>query len=241
MQMAYDAATQSIVLFGGVSSTGTGLADTWTFNGTWTLETPATSPPYLANYAMAYDASNATVVLAGGSGAAGNGSTWVWNGVTWTKITSAPFTTPNILVGATMTYDPVLGENVLFGGYLNGSHPQFATGTWEWNGSAWSEVITATSPPQRQNAVSFYDTAVGGVVVFGGYEPSLAAPNLGNDTWVFSGTDWVPLATKFSPEPRVSAQIADGANYGPPLLFGGYDSQIAKNSGYLHDLWALRG
>ncbi len=241
MEMVYDASTHSIVLFGGISSTGTGLDDTWTFNGTWTKQNPKTSPPYLAYYAMAYDAANSTVVLTGGSGNAGNGSTWVWNGTTWTKIASAPFTAPNILVGATMSYDPALGADILFGGFLNASHPQFATGTWEWNGSTWSQLTTATSPPLRQNAVSFYDTKAGGVVVFGGYEPSLPAPNLGNDTWVFNGNDWSPLLTKYSPEPRASAQCAEGANYGTPLLFGGYDSLISRNSGYLHDIWVLKG
>jgi len=239
MEMVYDAFTESIVLFGGISSTGTGLDDTWTFNGTWTKENPTTSPPYLAYYSMAYDAANNTVVLAGGQGAGGNESTWVWNGGNWNKIVSTPFTAPNNLVGATMSYDPALGANILFGGFLNGSHAHFATGTWEWNGSTWSELTTATTPPLRQNAVSFYDTKAGGVVVFGGYEPSLPAPSLGNDTWVFNGTDWSQLVTTSSPEPRVSAQAAQGANYGPPLLFGGYDSSIAKYSGYLHDTWTL--
>jgi hypothetical protein len=42
---AYDAATGTVVLFGGYGNSGT-LADTWTYNGTtWTQQSPATSPP----------------------------------------------------------------------------------------------------------------------------------------------------------------------------------------------------
>src|SRR5215467_2069219 len=59
--MAYDAATGTVVLFGGLIH-GTVLRDTWTWNGTtWTKQAPAASPParYLAS--MAYDAATGTV------------------------------------------------------------------------------------------------------------------------------------------------------------------------------------
>ena len=44
--MTYDAATGTVILFGGYSSTGSYLGDTWSWNGTtWTQLSPATSPP----------------------------------------------------------------------------------------------------------------------------------------------------------------------------------------------------
>ena len=83
--VAYDAATSSVVLFGG-SGSGTGgqgsaiLGDTWTWNGsTWTQQAPATSPPgYFA--ATGYDAATASVVLFGGEASPGAplGDTWTW-------------------------------------------------------------------------------------------------------------------------------------------------------------------
>jgi hypothetical protein len=63
--IAYDAATGTVVLFGGA---GHGLlGDTWAWNGTtWTKQTPATSPSPRAEGAMAYDAATGTAVLFGG-------------------------------------------------------------------------------------------------------------------------------------------------------------------------------
>ena len=63
--MAYDAATGTVVLFGGYN--GHYLADTWTWDGTtWTKRAPAVHPPGRAEAVMAYDAATGTVVLFGG-------------------------------------------------------------------------------------------------------------------------------------------------------------------------------
>ena len=64
--MAYDAATGTIVLFGGAASRL--LRDTWTWDGsTWTKQAPATSPPARSAASMAYDAATGTIVLFGGA------------------------------------------------------------------------------------------------------------------------------------------------------------------------------
>jgi hypothetical protein len=64
--MAYDAATDTTVLFGGTIG-GRNHGDTWTGDGsTWTKQAPPTRPPGLAGAAMAYDAATGTVVLFGG-------------------------------------------------------------------------------------------------------------------------------------------------------------------------------
>src|SRR2546429_77956 len=55
--MAYDAATHTVVLFGGGDRFL--LNDTWTWDGSdWTQQAPATSPPIRQRASMAYD--NAT-------------------------------------------------------------------------------------------------------------------------------------------------------------------------------------
>ena len=67
--MAYDAATGTVVLFGGQDNAGRFLGDTWVWNGTtWTRQHPATSPPARSDTSMAYDAATGTVVLFGGVG-----------------------------------------------------------------------------------------------------------------------------------------------------------------------------
>jgi hypothetical protein len=79
--MAYDAATATVVLFGGLSALGQGcINDTWTWNGsTWTKQSPATRPRAREQAAMAYDAATATVVLfSGRCGGTLLHDTWTW-------------------------------------------------------------------------------------------------------------------------------------------------------------------
>ena len=67
--MAYDAASNQVVLFGGAvpASTGSALDDTWVWNGTsWSQRILATRPPGRTQAAMAYDAATHKLVLFGG-------------------------------------------------------------------------------------------------------------------------------------------------------------------------------
>src|SRR5580693_5544846 len=79
--MAYDAATGTIVLFGGLGEHGL-LRDTWTWDGsTWTRQAPAASPAARTVASMAYGAATGTIVLFGGSGSHGDlRDTWTWEG-----------------------------------------------------------------------------------------------------------------------------------------------------------------
>ena len=71
--MAYDAATGTVVLFGGYSTGTALLGDTWTWDGTtWTKQAPATSPPARDGASMAYDAATSDIVLFGGFGKHGS-------------------------------------------------------------------------------------------------------------------------------------------------------------------------
>jgi hypothetical protein len=81
--MAYDAATGTVVMFGGVgTSNEPAYADTWTWNGTtWTQQHPAASPPGGFGVVMAYDAATGTVVLFGGFHSKQRpalDNTWAW-------------------------------------------------------------------------------------------------------------------------------------------------------------------
>jgi hypothetical protein len=79
--MAYDAATGTVVLFGGGGPRSSILGGTWTWDGsTWTKQAPATSPPARGFASMAYDAAASDIVLFGGSGNFDFGDTWTWGG-----------------------------------------------------------------------------------------------------------------------------------------------------------------
>ena len=69
--MAYDAATSTVVLFGGYTGTKY-LNDTWSWNGTaWSQLSPGTSPGIRAFTSVAYDAPRSTILVFGGQ-ASGN-------------------------------------------------------------------------------------------------------------------------------------------------------------------------
>jgi hypothetical protein len=211
--MAYDAATGTIVLFGGWRDAGGHyFGDTWTWDGsTWTKQAPATHPSARYFASMAYDAATHTIVLFGGYGGAGQlGDTWTWDGSTWTK--QAPATSPPAEDGASMAYDAATGTIVLFGGY--GSD---AGDTWTWNGSTWTKQAPATSPAGRYGTSMAYDAATGTIVLFGGEGPH----GVLSGTWTWDGSTWTRQAPATHPSAREDAAMAYDAATHTIVLFGG--------------------
>jgi hypothetical protein len=229
--MAYDAATRSVVLFGGTTDDFHSFADTWTWNGTtWTKQAPATSPPARFGASMAYDAATRTVVLFAGvktfSSDKQDRDTWTWNGTTWTK--QAPATSPPARSFASMAYDTAKRNVVLFGG-ING---RSGTPTWTWNGSTWARHTPAKSPPVRFDASMAYDTATGDAVLFDGLVN--AHGKTLNDTWTWNGTSWTKQAPAKSPPGRFDASMAYDTATGKVMLFGGAHGQLFTPLG---DTW----
>ncbi|MBL9016286.1 MAG: hypothetical protein JNL83_19010, partial [Myxococcales bacterium] len=108
--MAYDAARDRVVLFGGVAGLVTGesvVAETWEWDGArWSLRPAASSPSARAHHAMVYDAKRERVVLFGGGAAGELADTWEWDGTTWTQIMGAA---PPPRRGGAFAFDPVRG------------------------------------------------------------------------------------------------------------------------------------
>jgi hypothetical protein len=156
--MAYDKRHQIYVLFGGKDASGIYRNDTWIYNSltrTWAKhynEDPqyaafrqAPSPRGYA--AMAYHDVGQHIVLHGGTNDPLTnvlGDTWVFH-LGWQQVTTAAGAAPTARYRASCAYDGDRQVVVLHGGRLN--FFQAATDTWEWTGSAWRQVITATSPP----------------------------------------------------------------------------------------------
>ena len=149
--MAYDGATGTVVMFGGVvlgggvSTCGSSADDTWVWDGatrTWTQVTPAVSPPARANATMAYDKARRKVVLYGGSGVGGaqDTATWLWDGATRTWTAAPADSTPGgALRLAAMDYHLPSQKTVLFGGVRPGSTFTLNESTWTWNGLKWRQ------------------------------------------------------------------------------------------------------
>src|SRR5262249_17772033 len=100
VSLAFDAARQQLVYFGGPTG-----GQTWTWNGTTcTKRTPAHSPSARSGHAMAYDAARQRVILFGGgaNSLAGN-DTWAWDGTDWTLVDAG--TSPGKRFNHAMAYD----------------------------------------------------------------------------------------------------------------------------------------
>src|SRR5262249_3037542 len=67
MWMAYDAARQRVVMFGGDAVDVGFTNQTWTWDGrAWTLQAPATSPPARERMGLAWDGARRQIVMFGG-------------------------------------------------------------------------------------------------------------------------------------------------------------------------------
>ncbi len=191
--MAFDSAHGQVVMFGGEDINENALGDTWVWDGSnWTQKSLNAGPPVRAEQAMSYDSVHGQVIMFGGQQAHGTfagqpvGDTWVWDGSSWTQ--EHPQASPSARFGASMAYDPIHDESVLWGGEQSGI--LFFADTWIWNDGP----IPATPPPPPPPAT--VGPSVTGVVsasAFGGF--SSVAPG----SWVeIYGSNLAPGARSWA-------------------------------------------
>lgn len=207
--MAYDAAREVVVLFGGADGETT-FGDTWEWDGVaWTLA--ATEGPGRRRHALAYDAARGVTVVYGGECDDCNEPyTWEWDGRSWTRIVP-PFGPPSRQWPA-MTFDSLRGVVVLFGG--DGFESGYRSDTWEWNGLVWAEVAVS-GPSARYGHAMVYDSSRNRTILFGGQDGLLKG-----DTWEWDGSVWT-VASVAGPTARVYPGMAYDFNRAETVLFGG--------------------
>jgi Galactose oxidase, central domain len=240
--MAYDAARDRLVLFGGRDPDGgvDRYGDTWEWDGAeWVDVTPADSPPARGAHAMAYDAERGRVLLFGGyggfdaDGAIYLSDTWEWDGVAWTEVT--PSLSPHERANHAMAYDAVRGRTVLFGGTKHIGNEILDNDLWEWDGVAWIEATLPPGSPSARNYLAMaYDAARTRTVMFGGAD-SDGSNQPRDDTWAWDGAEWTDLTPPSgSPDPlSLHAMVYDAA-HDQVVLFGG------EFSGFVFDdTWVL--
>ncbi len=194
--MAYDAARQRVVLFGGLTVNGPRDQDTWEWDGaTWTRVTRV-GPPFRYAHALAYDEIHHTTVLFGGYGTPEPSKdylqdTWEWNGTTWTR---TAVTGPAARFHHSMTFNAKRGRIMLLGGRR--ANVRFAD-AWEWNGSAWDEVSNLATLG-RDSADIVFDSRRGRAVLFGGFT---AQTRFLYDTWEQDITDAPEITRQPSDQP----------------------------------------
>ena len=156
-------------------------ADTWEWDGaTWHDQGLAPGPLPRRHAGLAYEPAGERIIMFGGE-ATDDGSvllddTWAYGADgTWVPIESpiAPVARDTPM----MTYDPVLGAVVMFGGDASGN---LLADTWALVDDVWTDLRPIPTPPTRRDHMLAYSPALERNVLFGGY--SLQSGHLG-DTW----------------------------------------------------------
>ncbi len=154
----------------------------------------------------------------------------------WLNLTPSPLPSGYIdpRSGASMVYDPIDHEVLLFGG-------SSASDTWAWSHGAWLQIIAAsactptTCPSPRSSAAFAWDAADQEAVLFGG----LGGSGPLGDTWAFAHGSWTNLTgtAGTAPAPRWDASMTFDSGDNIVLLFGG---AMANGTPY-GDTWSFLG
>ncbi|MGI0053095.1 MAG: PKD domain-containing protein [Thermoplasmata archaeon] len=227
----WDPALGGLLLFGGANN-GVGIDNgTWlNRNGTWIELHPAHSPPASVGASLAYDDRDGYAVLFGGAlntTPEFPSETWTFNGSDWTEL--SPAMSPGGRAFASMAYDSMDQEVVLFGGYAGGCP---FNDTWTFSGGDWTQV-PGNGPGGRNLGSLSYDSQEGGAILFGGAGGCSGEPPTYSDTWRFASGSWTELFPDFSPAARAGMQQVEDPVTGGLLAYGG-----ATSTGtFLSDTW----
>jgi hypothetical protein len=238
------------MLFGGSSTSGSSLGDTW-----YVCSPPACSAPTgllwpppvpSAQYAgsIVYDgiAGDHYDVLFGGCGPhCGNGTTWEYTAnapMPWkTGPTLTASNSPPARTGASMVYFYAQGVVVLFGGMTSGG--TLLNDLWKFTANSWTKLSPTGGPPAaRYSAVLAYGNVSGAgyAVLFGGCGSTCPL----SDTWVLTysaGWRWTQCTActgTGAPSARYGSAATYDVNDKEVVLFGGCGSTCP-----LGDTWTF--
>jgi hypothetical protein len=234
--VAFDAASNQLMLFGGSSKPGSGFDnETWVWTGhSWQQLHPATSPPARASADLIYDPEMQQMLLFGGYDGSYLNDTWTWNGFNWVQL--HPATSPSPRDGAALVLNSAsLADVLLYGGFsVKTGH---LADTWSWDGTTWTQLHPATSPGRTSIAwQAADDTSQNQVLLFGG------VPNHGpirNSTWTWTGTTWAPLTPASSPPGRAGGSMTYNTLSRQISLFGGFTNPAGTH--YPTTTWKWNG
>jgi ell wall binding domain 2 (CWB2) len=206
---------------------------TWTFDGAvWVQHQPAGTPRARGHVAMAYDSATKQLVAFGGevppcgttptdtptSPPGAFADTWTWNGSIWSQ--QHPAGSPPAAGGGCAAFDASSGQLLMYGGQSPSAAraTTYRTATWQWTGSTWVQLTTASTPPGGNCAMT-YDAASGLIVMLVGSDPTVIGSPV--QTWQWDGTSWTRAADLAVPVVRTPIGLASyyGAAEPPPLAF----------------------
>lgn len=234
-------------LFGGYTSTGTVLADTWIFEinyNRWTRIYPTTTISARRGHGAAR-LDQESVLIFGGYTGGPLSETWIYNDT----VNSLTRQSPTIVGGSlTSRYDIELcildeGMVLMFGGRTGGSSSNLLNETWIYNAisNQW-QMMSPTINGVGFNArigMGLSSIGNGRVLMFGGDNNSSTF----NDTWVYNlnQNQWsrmeptiiTPMGNVFSARTDAMLTYIGGDR---ALLFGGRNGTSTYNEVWMYDL-----
>ena len=226
--VAFDPERQRLVVFGGVTSAGTYLAETWAWDGRgWTtLAETASSPGPRHAHAMGYDATRHRVVLFGGAFESRDTTipparreralcdVWWLEDATWTRAADADCPIDRT-AAASLVSRAARGEMLLVEGpAAPGDTTPRRLRVWRRDGARWT--LADSAGPRRSpiaNGGVAFDERRGVLVV-----PMLAGPDSG--VWEWNGARWRHVRAA-GPAPRRNYAIAYDSRRERVVLIGG--------------------
>src|SRR2546423_10864533 len=123
-----------------------------------------------------------------------------------------------------MTYDPVSGKTIAFGGF---DGTGYLNDTWSFDGTTWTQIATQSAPPARTAAQMTYDSVAQKVVLFGGFDGT----NYLGDTWLWDGStlQWTQATPAHQPTAVTGPMLFPGP-YGRGRLFCGFAGHLYQLS-----------
>jgi PKD repeat protein len=214
--MAYDPTAGYVVLFGGFGPGGITdpLNDTWTFSGgVWTNITPKlTASPAARGWAsLTYDQADQYLVLTQGANCDPQASTncslpWAFTNGSWSRLPNVSASVAELCssyYGATSVYDSAAGYVLSIPWLLApdqyGCALSYLDGEWSDLSYNASSNVT-TYGPNYWGPALVNDPTLGGVLLFGGFEP----PDSGEPTdytWLFANGTWTNLTGSLPASP----------------------------------------
>jgi hypothetical protein len=202
VQLAYDESNGYLIALGTQTESSKNMVTYGLIEGEWVR---LASNINVSETVVTFDAARNEIIRFGGVQPGTNfyaSGPYKWNGSEWILVTLPDNVRPSARAAASMTFDSVRNEVVVFGGenYNDGE----LNDTWVWNGTTWTNKTPEASPPSRIWGSMAFDAARGEVVLFGGrYE---------NDTWTWDGTNWTEESPSNVPPDRESSSMAYDPN-----------------------------
>jgi hypothetical protein len=225
-QLVYEAATDRMILVGGVDDNRF-YNDTWAWSPgsrTWTKLNPSVSSAAGRTFigrgypGAAYNSSTGRVTLFGGVGfptgssvVSDQNDTWELRGNVWTDVT--PGGSPPGRGWTQLAYDAVNGRIVMFGGFRV-AQPNLSYGdTWAFQNGAWAQIVPESGGlGVRDSHGMVYDAARQRIVVFGGY---LA------DVLELTGNSWSRVLETVWPPVQDAHSMAYDSDRDVVFMYGG--------------------